>query len=331
MTDIRKKIAGKKTRLAQSRVKQDDHPATLNEYQKGSYYLIDVGLILPDPAQPEKQSDPDALHELADSIKQNGLYKPVVVRKDDAEQIILVAGKSRLRAAKMAGFEKIPAIFTQGDPLEISMIENLQSEALKPIEEAEALDRMIEQYGYTREKLAVAIGQAQSAVSDALLLNRLPEAIKKECRQHDKYPRQLLVEIASQDTEEVMMGLFNRAKQDSVQVADAKIVSAGQAERAAPVQAARVVEIAKGDTEEAMMGLSNRAKQVPLKGADAGIVAKEQAERKAPIPAERGTDRGESFNAVLPKSDSEPVGQGKENQLIMELQRLIELIDEQIK
>lgn len=212
MTDIRKKLAGKTTKLAKERPKQDDHPANLNDYQDGMYYHIDIDLILPDPEQPEKYFDPEALEELANSIRERGLVQPVVVRKDEAGQIILVAGKRRLRAARMAGIAKLPAIFTQGNPLEISIIENLQRENLKPIEEAEALGRMIERHGYTEEKLAFAIGKTRSTISEAIRLNGLPETIKDECRQTDKYPMQLLVEIAKQDTPQAMTSLFNRTK-----------------------------------------------------------------------------------------------------------------------
>ena len=230
MTDIRKKIAGKKTKLAQDRPKQDDHPANVNDCQEGSYYHLDINLILPDPEQPEKYFDPGALAELANSIKQKRLYQPVVVRKDETGQIILVAGKRRLRAAKMAGIEKIPAIFTQGNPREISIIENLQRENLKPIEEAEALGRMIDQHGYTKKKLALAIGKAQPAISEAIKLNRLPETIKDECRHDDKYPRRLLVEIAAQDTPEAMMSLFNRAKQGNLKSDEGINIAGKQAE-----------------------------------------------------------------------------------------------------
>jgi ParB family chromosome partitioning protein len=179
MTDIRKKLAGKTTKLAKERPRQDDHPANLNDYLEGMYYHIDINLILPDPEQPKKYLDPKALEELANSIREKGLYQPVVVRKDENGQIILVAGKRRLRAAKMAGIEKIPAIFTQGNPLEISIIENLQRENLKPIEEAEALGRMIERHGYTEEKLAFAIGKARSAISETIR----PEAAPRGNRQ----------------------------------------------------------------------------------------------------------------------------------------------------
>jgi ParB family chromosome partitioning protein len=229
MTDVRKKLAGKTTKLAKERPKQDDHPANLNDYQEGMYH-IDINLILPDPDQPKKYSDPKALEELANSIREKGLIQPLIVRKEETGQIILVAGKRRLEAAKMAGIEKIPAIFSQGNPLEISMIENLQRENLKPIEEAEALGRMIEKHGYTEEKLAFAIGRARSAISETIGLNVLPETIRDECRHNDKYPRQFLVEIAKQGTPEAMVSLFNQAKQGNVKSNKVRDIAGRQAE-----------------------------------------------------------------------------------------------------
>ena len=140
MTNIRKKIAGKTTKLAQNRPKKDDHPANLNDCQDGSYYNLDINLILSDPELPEKLLDQAALEELAASIRQHRLYQPVVVRRNETGQIILVAGRRRLIAAKMAGVEKIPAIFTEGDPLEVSLIENLQRSNLNPVEDTKAMD-----------------------------------------------------------------------------------------------------------------------------------------------------------------------------------------------
>jgi ParB family chromosome partitioning protein len=114
MTDIRKKLAGKATKLAQNRPKQEDHPANVNDCREGSYYNLDINLILPDPELAEKIFDQAALEELAASIRQHRLYQPVVVRRNETGQVILVAGRRRLIAAKMAGLEKIPATFTEG-------------------------------------------------------------------------------------------------------------------------------------------------------------------------------------------------------------------------
>lgn len=178
MTDIRKKLAGKTTKLAQNRPKKDDHPASPDDCREGSYYNLDINLILPDPELAEKIFDQAALEELAASIRQHRLYQPVVVRRNEMGQIILVAGRQRLIAAKMAGLQKIPAIFTEGNPLKISLIENLQRGNLKPVEETEAIGSMIEQHDHTEEKLAFAIGKAQPAIAEAIKLNRLSEPIK---------------------------------------------------------------------------------------------------------------------------------------------------------
>jgi ParB family chromosome partitioning protein len=164
MTDIRKKLAGKKTKLAQDRPRKDDHPANLQDCQEGSYYNLDIDLILPDPELPEKFFDQAALEELAASIRQHRLYEPIVVRRNETGQIIIVAGRRRLIAAKMAGLEKIPAIFTEGDPLEVSLIENLQRESLTPVEDTKAID------------------VAPPAIREAIEPDRLPEAREAQRR-----------------------------------------------------------------------------------------------------------------------------------------------------
>lgn len=208
----RDKLAGKTTKLATMPERITDHPANLNNYQDGSFYHVDVDLILPNPDQPRKFFDEEALNELATSIKEKGVLQPVIIRKDDQGQIYLVAGERRLKASKIAGLEKIPAIITKGNPAEIALIENLQREDLKPVEEAEALSRMVAEYGYTQEKLAQVLGKAKSTVSEIISLNRLPESIKEEVRRAELYPRRLLVEIAKQDSEEKMLALFARSK-----------------------------------------------------------------------------------------------------------------------
>ena len=174
---------------------------------------MDIDLITPDPDQPRKYFDQSALEELSQSIQQKGVLQPVIIRRTDNGEIILVAGERRLKAAQMAGLTQIPAIITKGNPLEISIIENLQRENLTPIEEAEALSRMIAEHDYTQEKLAFVIGKAKSTISEALSLNRLPAEIKDEVRRAEQYPRRLLVEIAKQDTPAAMLKLFTLAKE----------------------------------------------------------------------------------------------------------------------
>jgi ParB family transcriptional regulator, chromosome partitioning protein len=216
MTSTREKLANKKTKLARPREKFEEHPANLNNFQEGSFYNIEISLINPNPYQPRKYFNTDSLEELCQSIKQKGVLQPIIIRRDQNGSIYLVAGERRLRAAKMAGLEKIPAILTKGNPVEISLIENLQRDNLKPIEEAEALNWMREKYNYTQEKLALVIGKARTTITETLSLNNLTETIKKECRHADIYPRRLLVEIAKQKTAEAMNDLFNQIKKSNL-------------------------------------------------------------------------------------------------------------------
>lgn len=211
MPSIRKKLAGKKTKLARPRENLQDHPAAINNYVDGSFYKIDIELITPDPNQPRQFFNPDALSELSESIKQKGVLQPVIIRKDEENKIWLVAGERRFRAAKMAGLEKIPAILTTGNPSEISLIENIQREDLNPIEEAEAMARMIKEYSYTQEKLALVLGKARTTITQTLSLNKLPADIKKECPRGD-IPKRVLIEIARKETLEEMRDLYKKYK-----------------------------------------------------------------------------------------------------------------------
>jgi ParB family chromosome partitioning protein len=207
---IRDKLAGKKSKLSQAAEPLADHPADLNDYPEGSFLRVAVDLVRPNPYQPRQHFDPEKLAELSQSIRRQGVLQPIVVRRDEAGQIFVVAGERRLRAAKMAGLEKIPAIITKGHPAEIALIENLQREDLSPLEEAEALARMAAEFHYTQEQLAALLGKAKSTISEALSLNRLPEAVKDEVRRAELYPRRLLVEIAKQEDPEAMISLFQQ-------------------------------------------------------------------------------------------------------------------------
>lgn len=215
MVDIRKKLAGKHTKLAnREKWKVEDHPARLDYYTNGHFYNAEIEYIYPDPDQPRKYFDEESLKELSQSIKDNGMLQPVVIRKD-GDKFFIVAGERRYRAAKMAGFKKIPTIFTTGNPKEIALIENLQREDLKPIEEAEALSSMIKEYNYKQEELAKIIGKGRSTVTEILGLNKLPDDIKEQCRNSD-ISKMILIEIAKQKTDDKMISLFNQVKNNNL-------------------------------------------------------------------------------------------------------------------
>jgi ParB family transcriptional regulator, chromosome partitioning protein len=214
MLSTKDKLNSKATRLAAKSERPEDHPVMQNNVHEGSFFYIDLSTISTDPNQPRKHFDQDSLSDLCESIRQTGLLQPVLIRKDTDDRIWLVAGERRYRAAMMAGLERIPAILTKGNPHEIALIENLQRENLKPIEEAEALERLAADHHYTHEDLSKAIGKARSTITEILSLNRLPEVIKSECRSANKYPRRLLVEIAKRRSEDDMALLFERVKKE---------------------------------------------------------------------------------------------------------------------
>jgi ParB family transcriptional regulator, chromosome partitioning protein len=158
---------------------------------------IELQKLRPNPDQPRTTFSPEALQELANSIEQHGLIQPIAV-VEDREQggFIIVAGERRYRAYKLLGKETIAAITTSGNPDEIALIENMQREDLSPIDEAEALGKLMGRHNYKPEDLAKVIGKARTTVVELLSLNNLPEQIKSECRTSDNLAsKSVLIEI----------------------------------------------------------------------------------------------------------------------------------------
>ena len=148
-----------------------------NQEEKTSLYLP-ISQVESCAGQPRKQFDPDALADLADSIREHGLIQPLTVRKLQSGYYQIIAGERRWRAARMAGLDQVPAIVIEADDrkaMELAMIENLQREDLNPMEEAEGYRQLMEQYNLTQEETAQRVGKSRSAVANALrLLNLCP-------------------------------------------------------------------------------------------------------------------------------------------------------------
>ena len=132
-------------------------------------------------AQPRKQFDPDALADLADSIRQHGIIQPLTVRKLQSGYYQIIAGERRWRAARMAGLTQVPVVVIEADDrkaMELAMIENLQREDLNPMEEAEGYRTLMEQYGLTQEETSQRVGKSRSTVANALRLLHLSDEVR---------------------------------------------------------------------------------------------------------------------------------------------------------
>jgi hypothetical protein len=143
---------------------------------------VPVRDIKPGRYQPRSQMDDEGLQELADSIKAQGVIQPVIVREHGLSQYELIAGERRWRASQLAGLTEIPVVIKSiGDEeaLAMGLIENIQRENLNPIEEAQGLKRLVDEFGLTHETVAKAVGRSRSAVSNSLRLLALPEPVQE--------------------------------------------------------------------------------------------------------------------------------------------------------
>jgi len=139
---------------------------------------VDVDRIDPNPDQPRKVFDEDALQELADSIRRLGLKQPIGLREAEGGRYTLVFGARRLEAVRLLGNDTVFGILTTGDPAEIALIENIQRVDLTPFEEADGYARLIDRHNYTHEALAGVVHKSRPMVTKYLGLRSLPEAIR---------------------------------------------------------------------------------------------------------------------------------------------------------
>jgi ParB family chromosome partitioning protein len=153
------------------------------EHPVGGFAEVDLESVAPNPLQPRRRFDDDALEELAASIREVGVLQPIVVRAGDEEgHFVLIAGERRLRASELAGLGRIPAMIRsesrEGGDLTEALIENLQRQDLSPLEEAAAYRNLLEDFGMTHEGVAERVGKSRSAVTNTLRLLQLAPAIQ---------------------------------------------------------------------------------------------------------------------------------------------------------
>ena len=155
--------------VASEEKQQHLHTLPIEYMQRGKY-------------QPRKDMNADRLQELADSIRAQGIVQPIVVRSLNADKYEIVAGERRWRAAQLAGLQEVPVVIKEIDDraaMAIGLIENIQREDLNPLEEAEALKRLIDEFTMTHQQIADAVGKSRATVSNLLRLIDLQPEVKK--------------------------------------------------------------------------------------------------------------------------------------------------------
>jgi len=147
---------------------------------------VDIDLLEPNDYQPRGPIDGQRLDELARSIKANGVIQPIVVRRVEGQRYQIIAGERRWRASQRAGLLKVPVFIKEVNStekkrrLEMALIENIQRENLSPIEEAQAYQRLVNEFGLRHEDVAVQVGKDRSSVANTLRLLKLPDEVRAE-------------------------------------------------------------------------------------------------------------------------------------------------------
>ncbi len=160
----------------------DAQEATLVPVPGTAYAEIPVDLVDPNPRQPRQVFDEEAMAELVHSIASIGLLQPVVVRPAAQGRFELVAGERRLRATRLAGLERIPAVIRETEDdvlLRDALLENLHRSQLNPLEEAAAYSQLLADFGCTQEELAQRLGRSRPQIANTIRLLRLPPAVQR--------------------------------------------------------------------------------------------------------------------------------------------------------
>ena len=156
-----------------------DVPAQKEDHSDG-IKSVNVNDIDPNASQPRKHFDSEKLEELSQSISTYGIVQPIIVQKNGLRYTI-IAGERRYRAARLAGLKDVPVVikeYSEAELMEVSLVENLQREDLNPIEEAQAMRMLMDEYKLTQDELSTRLGKSRSAVANTLRLLSLPESVR---------------------------------------------------------------------------------------------------------------------------------------------------------
>ncbi len=165
--------------------REDREPTAVTSASEGPFIMLGVSQIQPGKFQPRTTMSDAGLEELKASIRKQGVIEPIIVRRRLDGAFELVAGERRWRAAQAVGIAEIPAIvrtLSDKDSLEFALVENIQREELNPLEEARAFSRLMEEFGYTQDDVAEAVGKDRATIANLLRVLKLPDEIQQALR-----------------------------------------------------------------------------------------------------------------------------------------------------
>lgn len=196
--------------------------STLEEVDIQSETVQEIPLtdLRPNPYQPRKTFDEKALEELADSIKQSGVFQPIIVRQSSVKGYEIIAGERRFRASKLAGKEQIPAIvreFDEAQMMQVAVLENLQREDLNPLEEAEAYEMLMKNLGLTQVELSEKLGKSRPYIANYLRLLTLPKVVKDLVQKESLSTGQARTLLGLKKKEDILV-VANRAIKEGLTV-----------------------------------------------------------------------------------------------------------------
>lgn len=190
----------------------------VNEAKESDVVELDINELRPNPYQPRKVFDEEKLKELAESIKVHGVIQPIIVKKSTVRGYEIIAGERRVKASKIAGLTKVPAIikdFNDQLMMEISLLENLQREDLNPIEEALAYQNLLNHLNLTQEELAKRLGKSRPHITNMIGILRLPEKVRLMLEE-GKLSYSQARTISKLSSEEEMIELAEKTLTDSL-------------------------------------------------------------------------------------------------------------------
>jgi len=208
-------------------MKHDDHFVDLISTRSSGPEIRMIDLKKIDPNPHNARTEVGDIKELTDSIKEKGVLEPILVRPKDGRYEI-IAGERRYVASKQAGLSDIPSIVMNvkdHEAMEIALIENLQRKDLDVFEEADGLNALGENFGYSHQKIADKIGKARSTVTEIINISRIPREIRELCKKFKIKSRSTLIEIAKQKSKENMLKLFYQIRDRDLRRDDTRDLS----------------------------------------------------------------------------------------------------------